>query len=122
MCQRISVPLRSEDVGVTCCRSLRAHSVSKSCYGTVETISSLTKGLRKIPCPLLLHDACLPAQTGVAFCRDLSASSGRLGLASCRLLDNRQMRLGKALKGEQVKYYDYFPSSQSTILAYSCRA
>jgi len=42
-------------------------------------------------------------QAGVAFCRELSRSSGRLGLASCRLLDNRQLRLGKAMKGEQVR-------------------
>ncbi|CAM9363364.1 unnamed protein product [Discosporangium mesarthrocarpum] len=38
--------------------------------------------------------------TGVAFCRELAQISGRLGLASVRLLDNRQLRLGKALKGD----------------------
>lgn len=46
-------------------------------------------------------------QTGVAFCRELSSCSGRLGLASCRLLDNRQLRLGKAMKGDEVRQGTY---------------
>ena len=40
----------------------------------------------------------------MAFCRELSGSSSRIGLASCRLLDNRQLRLGKAMKGEEVRH------------------
>lgn len=50
-------------------------------------------------------------QTGVAFCRELSRCSGRLGIASCRLLDNRQLRLGKAMKGDEVRQgtYAYLP-------------
>lgn len=38
----------------------------------------------------------------MAFCRELSRASSRIGLASCRLLDNRQLGLGKAMKGEEV--------------------
>lgn len=45
---------------------------------------------------------CVYEQTGVAFCRELSRISSRLGLASCRLLDNRQLKLGKAMRGEEV--------------------
>ncbi|CAM9110256.1 unnamed protein product, partial [Hapterophycus canaliculatus] len=73
---------------------------SEGCLGIITSVV-----VKVVPLPEISEHASFlfkDFQTGVAFCRELSRSSGRLGLASCRLLDNRQLRLGKAMKGDEA--------------------
>ncbi|CAM9189791.1 unnamed protein product, partial [Ectocarpus fasciculatus] len=72
---------------------------SEGCLGIITSVV-----VKIVPLPQVSEHASFlfrDFQTGVAFCRELSRCSGRLGLASCRLLDNRQLRLGKAMKGDE---------------------
>ncbi|CAM9784572.1 unnamed protein product [Ectocarpus sp. 8 AP-2014] len=72
---------------------------SEGCLGIITSVV-----VKIVPLPQVSEHASFlfrDFKTGVAFCRELSRCSGRLGLASCRLLDNRQLRLGKAMKGDE---------------------
>eukprot|EP00752_Nemacystus_decipiens_P003513 g3241.t2 len=87
---------------------------SEGCLGIITSVV-----VKVVPLPAVSEHASFLFKdfpTGVAFCKEISRCSSRIGLASCRLLDNRQLRLGKAMKGEEDGAMSGFRATLMTLV------